>query len=965
MKIERRLGIRSAYGQLVFIVFLPIAILAMVGGVLVFFETKRALQSEQDALAQSALIRYEPIIEPLLPNLHKNDHLILAGLIQELQTNRMNALLVPNTQQNLPANQAVYDSNLIYQVSPEQYVRRVAILDKDGIPVVSIGYSQDERWAAFDVNADSIWRLPTAGGTAYGMPLSSLENGKQMRYWLFVEMDNEPIVIAYYRILLALAITGLTTILLLLLILSIYSKRWIAPIYELRLFLQKLTPTTLHHRLTLKSDGEFTLLQKEINHALVRLNDSFQELKAHSEQTEADLQQAFDEMEMQTISIRRANNLLKHTSDTKSAFLATISHELRTPLNAIDGFINLLARSENLDNKQALYVQTIKKSSAHLLALINDVLDFSKIEAGKLILEHQEFNLHHSILEVADMLSPTAYDKGLRMAVLYYNDVPALMMGDKLRVKQILTNLIGNALKFTDTGDVVIKVVLNNDKNDEFVRLMVIDAGNGIDKAVGEQLFQSFSQGDVSITRRYGGTGLGLLISKQLTEMMGGEIGFFDNPSENIAKRGATFWFDLPITMTSPEILDNPISKKGTLLSWINHEQSQLAVKMTLAGSPITLHTTDSLAKFLDALAQNGKEYDWVIVDSHAQKGDLEALLGQVRRYYDGQVFVFGYQIGLNDTSLAKHNAHALYEPLDSMQLHQLIDNQYNTQAPRRPKWDNATALIVDDTEANLLVLEALLQEFGITSIKANSGFEAIERMSEDFGKDNHIQLIFMDISMPVMSGVEACRAIRRLDNPTAKTLPIIALTAHSLPDDMSELTKAGLSDYATKPLSEQELLLLLQKWLSPDLAPPDNQLSHKHDTTKAPPDFTNTTLLPILDEADGLARAGGKAELANKLLILLLDSLTDEKELLINAWTTKHLSQLADTVHRLLGASRYTGVPMLRHSLEMLHDKAVRVKTEAALEWTSTLTQDYQAVIDAIDKLISTTHQPEKPNNE
>lgn len=934
MRIERRLGIRSAYGQLVLIVFLPIAILASVGAVLVFFETKRALQSEQDVLAQASLIRYEPIIRPLLPTLQKEDYLALEHTISEMTTNRMNALLEPKTTPNVGKQ---YATSELYRIGSEQQVRRVAILDKQGKLIMAVGHNKDSDWRAFDVNADSIWRLPTDAGTAYGMPLMTQIDGIPTRFWLFVDMDNEPITIAYYRILLALAITGLITILLLLLILSLYSKRWITPIYELRLFLSKLSPNTLNKTLNLKSDGEFSLLQKEINHALARLRSSFEELQRHSEQTEADLQQAFDEMEMQTISIRRANNLLKHTSDTKSAFLATISHELRTPLNAIDGFINLLVRSENLDSKQRLYVQTIKKSSAHLLALINDVLDFSKIEAGKLTLENQEFNLYHSILEVADMLSPTAFDKGLRMAVLFYHDVPTTIWGDKLRVKQILTNLIGNALKFTDTGDVVIKVVLESRNDKDFIKLLVIDAGHGVDKEKSQVLFQSFSQGDASVTRRYGGTGLGLMISKELTELMGGEIGFFDNQSENIATRGATFWFALPAPNDDND--DEPFGKTtqsvGRLLSWINHEQSQQSLKMALVGSSVSLSVADSLAKLLDELAQSQDDpYDWVIVDSHAQKGDLTALLGQVRRYYGGRLFVYGYQIGLSDESLSTHHANALYEPFDKEQFFYLLDHPDIIAHPPQnlPMWHGKTALIVDDHPANLLVLEALLQEFGIQAMFANSGFDAIDIMSDDFAKQRNIDLIFMDISMPVMSGIEACRAIRRLENSShaGEKLPIIALTAHGIPDDTSEIDKAGLSDYATKPLAEQELLRLLQKWLS-------------HQPTETP-------RLPAKDEADGLARAGGKTELADKLLALLIDSLPQEKTALTHAWQAQDLTALNDTAHRLLGATRYTGVPALRQALERFYAQS---QTTAQSDFER-LTEPFLAVEQEMERLMN-----------
>lgn len=576
MRIERRLGIRSAYGQLVLIVFLPIAILAIVGGILVFYETQRIIRSEQDTLAQAALIRYEPMIVPLLPSLQSSDYHLLQQKIKTTGGNGMTNALQPERSASSLGRR--YMTDQMYRVQSEQHIMRVAIMDDKGAVIVSAGYQKDAPWGSFDTSANGVWRLPTTVGTAYGMPIDTRIDGKMVRFWLFVDMDNEPLIIAYYRVLIALAITGLITILLLLLILNLYSKRRIAPVYEMRLFLQRLSTDNLSKLFLVKADGEFTLLQRELNAAILRLHTSFTELKKHSEETESDLQQAFDEMEMQNISIRQARDEALQAA-AKSTFLANISHELRTPLNAIDGFINLLSRQENLTAKQMLYVQTIKKSSAHLLALINDVPDFSKIEAGKITLVQDDFNLHDMLYEVVDMLSPTAFDKGLRTSVLIYNDVPMMMVGDKLRLKQVLTNLIANAVKFTDTGSVNVVVRLF-DEMDDMLSIEIIDTGRGIDEHSAQKLFYSFSQGDLSITRRYGGTGLGLAISRELIELMGGQIGFFDNKDavgEQNSAQGTTFWLRLPMTASEQHEPSVCLYQPMTLAVWISHKPAMYA----------------------------------------------------------------------------------------------------------------------------------------------------------------------------------------------------------------------------------------------------------------------------------------------------------------------------------------------------------------------------------------------------
>ncbi|MGO1757552.1 MAG: ATP-binding protein, partial [Psychrobacter sp.] len=718
----------------------------------------------------------------------------------------------------------------------------------------TVGYGLNEAWPSIDVSEQFILQQATAIGTAYGSELGEFEGQK---LWLMVDMDDEPLYIARYRIAMALVITGLFTILILLLSLNIYSKRWIAPIYELRLQLQRTHVNNLYYPIPVESDGELNLLQQDLVRTLRRLHMSFQELKDHAEQTEDDLRLAFDEMEMQNISIRNARDAAISTSQSKSAFLANISHELRTPLNSIDGFINLLARHGELNPEQDLYVQTIRKSSSHLLALVNDVLDFSKIEAGKLVLDRHDFDLYDTIYDVVDMLSPVAAEKGLRMAVLFYNDVPMRINGDALRLKQVLTNIVGNAIKFTDAGDVVVRVSLD-DHRDNYLMVSVQDSGKGISVADQKMLFQSFSQGDPSITRQYGGTGLGLVISKQLVRLMGGDIGFYDNAQENIANQGATFWFRMPahvdvLEVANGQTIDLPVlaplasdTDEFNVLVWINHSASIQVLKASLQHLPIRLTQANSLPGVLESLKEHGNDWDWVIVDDDTQD-DMMALLKQIRLHYQGKLAVFGYQVAADQALLNRYHANILYEPLDKRQLYAMLDTQ-NRSLPKsmqEPRWKGVTVLAVDDHLPNLLVLDALLSELGIHVITASSGFDAIEIISkqqtkniktakdrtqslsnktqrskaeardeirkqsgntaysddtssEDKGSsqdDSHIDLIFMDIQMPRMSGHEAAKQIRNIETEEIG-IPIIALTAHGLADERDRLIASGINDY-------------------------------------------------------------------------------------------------------------------------------------------------------------------------
>ncbi|QOD13112.1 response regulator [Psychrobacter sp. 28M-43] len=1183
MAYKKRFDTSSAYGQLIILVFLPICVLAAVGGILVFHETMRASDSEQEVLAEAVLIRYTPVIAELIPELLEQERQQVGSSAERTQQAAMTTL------------EGIQDK--LGRMQSEQHVQRIAIINEGNQILATVGYGLNEEWPLISDSASFLSQRPTPVGTAYGSVLGEFEG---QTLWLLVDMDNEPLYIARYRIAMALVITGLFTILILLLSLNIYSKRWIAPIYELRLQLQRTHVDNLYQPVPVESDGELNLLQQDLVRTLRRLHRSFQELKDHAEQTEDDLRLAFDEMEMQNISIRNARDAAISTSQAKSAFLANISHELRTPLNSIDGFINLLARHGELNPEQDLYVQTIRKSSAHLLALVNDVLDFSKIEAGKLVLDRHEFDLYDTIYDVVDMLSPVSAEKGLRMAVLFYNDVPMRINGDALRLKQVLTNIVGNAIKFTDSGDVVVRVSLD-DHRDNYLMISVQDSGKGISLADQKMLFQSFSQGDPSITRQYGGTGLGLVISKQLTRLMGGDIGFHDNAQENIANQGATFWFRMPahvdvLEAATGQTIELPVlaplaseTDEFNVLVWINHTASIQVLKASLQYLPIKLTQANSLPGVLESLKEHGNYWDWVIVDDDTQD-DMMALLKQIRLHYQGKLAVFGYQVAADQALLNRYHANILYEPLDKRQLYAMLDTQSRStpQSLQEPRWKGVTVLAVDDHLPNLLVLDALLSELGIQVVTASSGFDAIEIISkqqtkniktaksdkqslsnktqlskaetrdeinkktnsafyhEDTSADDkaatqdkdNIDLIFMDIQMPRMSGHEAAKQIRNIENADSR-IPIIALTAHGLADERDKLIASGINDYVGKPISQPQLLQVLQKWLGRKSTTPqltalpdtdlqsfglqhsdlqsdnlqdanvqganvkgtdsseaelttidslrgysinDNDLSNdllsnkvnnkesqassgmsSDDSTATYPiirgdgvdrnstsvssepkitrplslkkirddylrdsqpregyrrdtardiqpryeslrlqkqgqspllqsptksidnspdrsiqdsssqdgtanansalheqinnDLSNNNISKsdtsnILDWQDALTRSANKPELAAKLIIMMIDTINDEKQALIQAWEAHDRNMLAQIAHRILGGSRYTGVPQLRQASQDLEDKCLLNVQHTTPVQFAMIEPYYEALLTALDNL-------------
>ncbi|MBU3846675.1 MAG: response regulator [Candidatus Acinetobacter avistercoris] len=876
-KLFNRLKLNHAYGQLIALIFVPIAVLASVGSALVLTETSNSAKSEQRFAAQAILNRYKSTAE---------------NIIKVVETN-------PSVAQSDRAK------IILQRMFNEKYLISAAIVDQNQNNYFSLGYQGNRKWPKFPVKYNTFGPVHDQKNNIYGIKLTS---PNQTQRWLVIELDNQPLAISQYRVFIVLITTGLLTLLLLLLCLNFYSRRWIAPMYEIRMQLQRLNADTLDQHMVINSTGELRLLQRDIANVVKRLHFSFLELKEHTEQTEDDLRRTLDTLEVQNITYKQARDQAISSNQAKSVFLANISHELRTPLNSIDGFIHLLLRQDNLSNDQSLYLQTIRKSSAHLLALINDVLDFSKIDAGKLELEIAPFDLEEAIYDVMDMLSPLAAQKQIDMAFYYADTVPKHVFGDALRFKQILTNLISNAIKFTPDGEIIVRARMEHDDIGQcLLHFSVQDSGIGLSGTDRKRLFESFSQGDASVTRQFGGTGLGLAISKQLVSLMHGQIGFEDNQERAPTEKGSTFWFSARFGVDEEEII-HPVFDDIHVVSYLAHPATANVLRHYLENYDVEHTESQSILDLFSRL--NSQKLDaentWLIVD---HSGDTEALLKEIRGRYDGHLAVYGYQMVLDLSMLNEYKARPLYQPLSRSSLIQLLENQPIFEQEQHDDFKalNLHILAVDDHLPNLVVLEALLGEINVQTTKAQSGQAALEIIQQRIQqKLKPFDLIFMDIQMPVMSGIDTTRAIRSLESTIEDMrMPIIALTAHALADEKQKLLKVGMDDYVTKPIQMDQIIHILTQWTSDKFINP----------VKTSEKILRIESLDhsILDWNQSIQLAANKEDLAHDLLSMLVDSFDIELNEIKQLIEMEDYPQLEHVLHRLYGATRYVGTPKLQ----------------------------------------------------
>jgi PAS domain S-box-containing protein len=528
------------------------------------------------------------------------------------------------------------------------------------------------------------------------------------------------------------------------------------------------------------------------------------------------------------IEMIKAKEVAESASRAKSEFLANMSHELRTPMNGIIGFTDLVLTTE-LQKTQRDYLQNVKKSAYGLLEIINDILDFSKIEAGKLLIDHVLFKLDELIEETIDILTVKAFEKKLEILFRVDRDIPSQFVGDPLRIRQVMVNLLGNAIKFTREGEIFISIQKDGDvylkENKKYLNLAIIvkDTGIGIVKEKLQKIFDSFTQADSSTTRKYGGTGLGLTICKSLAELMGGYLTVESEPG-----KGSSFALRLVLEIANeqPEFLmpAKPLLNKVlvvddnlTNLELMSEILFHFQIKCEISSSG-----KDALQK-IEQAAQTDEPFDLIITDHHMPGMDGLTLVKEIKHKTPGnhQPFILMlssleknmYQYEADKTGITKFlskpvKMHELHSTLLSLFEKTLQNDTLHPSIPVIEKITQATSvMVVDDDPINMLLISEVLQRMGFEVIQMHNGREVLESLP-------HYDpvLIFMDVNMPEMDGYTTTRLVRQLPEPQCN-IPIIALTADAMKGDKEKCLEAGMNSYISKPFKLEEIEEVLKNY--------------------------------------------------------------------------------------------------------------------------------------------------------
>ncbi|MBD8532242.1 MULTISPECIES: response regulator [unclassified Massilia] len=713
------------------------------------------------------------------------------------------------------------------------------------------------------------------------------------------------------------------------------------------------------------------------------LIDSFNDMLAQIEGRGAALTTHRDELERQvsvrTEQLERAKNAAEAASRAKSAFLATMSHEIRTPMNGVLGMTEMLLGT-SLTEAQRNYTRLVKRSGEHLLVIINDILDFSKIEAGKLTIEYINFNLWDLLEDIHTVYTPQAQNKGIAFEFDIANDIPVAICGDPNRLRQIMANLLGNAIKFTERGRIVARVrVASEDSQAVVLRFEVIDTGIGIAREARGRLFEAFSQADDSTTRKFGGTGLGLAISKQLVELMGGAIGV-DNGTHNGVKQGSVFWFTVSFDKRRVDP-DAPGAAapggqqtlNGMRVLVVDEDATtRIALARHLSAWELACEQADGARAALELLAAQaraGAPFDAAILNMELRQSSGLLLAATIKAdpltRPTRLILLSPERLAADPVQRREAGvAYQLIEPARAADLFACLGARARgltapaaqflppPQAPRGERTARIRrVLLAEDNPVNVEVAKAMLESLGLQAQVAQNGLEALEAV-----RSQTFEAVLMDCQMPVMDGFAATAAIRREEQDAGRPrmLPVIAITANALQGDREACLAAGMDDYLSKPFTQADLAGVVGRWI----AMPLSSSVHHDDAAPALPQAMRDVIqrdvinARALENIRALSQRGGDA-LVQKVISAYVGDTPQHLRTLRQAVGGHDAETVRRVAHSLKSASANVGAETLARLCKDLEQMGRNASVTGAATLLADMEEEFQAVQQSLNAML------------